>query len=462
MRTPILLFLLGIAVYAAFAGQRLKIHTPHNHFVYQAMAFLEGEAELVRPPPNQNDWASYDELQLKGKSAAQYGPAVKGFFTGRSGKPREFRTLKGEHIEIPHRDRGEKTVHHFVSFPPAPAVLMMPFAAAVAYGTNDVVFTVLFAALNGVLAFLLLQLLSRRGYTQRTERENVWLTILFVFGSNHLWSAVRGEVWFTALIVGVTFHLAYLLFALDARKPFWAGLMLAWAFASRASLVLAAGFFYWQLLRPASGERFERKDQLKRFVLFSAPPLVAGLLLLWFNQVRFHNPMEFGHTYLAGGRMPRIRDFGLFHPAFLKRNLHAAFTLTPRFIDKAPHFQISKHGMSLFLSTPALVFLFRPKRWHRVATPALVGLVLLFGLILLYQNTGWVQYGYRFSLDFLPYVLILLAVGAPKVGKLFQGLILVGVLVNAVGAAGFGRTMLGKYTADFGCPEPKLEAPKKR
>ncbi|MCA9543699.1 MAG: hypothetical protein KC613_04895, partial [Myxococcales bacterium] len=253
---------------------------------------------------------------------------------------------------------------------------------------------------------------------------------------------------------------AYLLFAVDARRPFLAGLMLAWAFATRASLVLAAAFFYWQLVAPASGERFERKEQLKRFLLFSAPPLVAGVLLLWFNHARFENPMEFGHTYLAGGRMPRIRDFGLFHPAFFKRNLHAAFTLTPRIIDKAPYLQISKHGMSLFLTTPALLMLFRPKRWHRILAPTLLCLAATFGLILMYQNTGWVQFGYRFSLDFLPYVLILMAVTAPPVGRAFQGLILVGVLVNAVGAGGFGRRLLNPYTAEFACPEPVLESKK--
>ena len=44
---------------------------------------------------------------------------------------------------IPRRDRGKSTTRNFVSFPPGPAVLMMPFVAAVGYGANDVLFTII-------------------------------------------------------------------------------------------------------------------------------------------------------------------------------------------------------------------------------------------------------------------------------------------------------------------------------
>ena len=148
MRLPLVLFFTGLAVFAAFAGPRLKIHSQDNHFVYLADAFLHGTAELVRRPPHQNDWASYEALSLKGASAEKYGPVVKGFFTRRPGKPNEFQTLQRELLDIPHRDRGESERHTFVSFPPAPAVLMMPAVAVVGYGANDVIFTVLFAGLN--------------------------------------------------------------------------------------------------------------------------------------------------------------------------------------------------------------------------------------------------------------------------------------------------------------------------
>ena len=454
MRLSLVFFLVGLGVFSAFAGTRLKIHSADNHFVYQADAFLDGSAELTRKPPHKNDWASYEVMKLRGASAEAHGAEVKGFFTHRKGKPGEFRLLDGRDIKVPHRDRGERTKRYFVSFPPAPAVLMMPFVAAVGYGANDVIFTVFFAALNVMLAFLFLGRLRGLGHSTRSRSENVWLTILFGFGTAHLWCAVLGRVWFTALIVGVTFHLLYLLFALDTKRPFLAGVCLAVAFSTRASLVFAALFFYLQLLWPtdrtlSAGERW------RRFAWFSAPCLAVGVGLLLFNYVRFDNPVEFGHTYLAGGTLPRIRDYGLFNSYFVERNLSAAFTLLPKLTDTAPYFQLSKHGMSLFLTTPALVLLVWPKQVSRMAKILGFTALAVATPIFFYQNTGWEQFGYRFSLDFMPYLLALLALGGRRFGRVVKGLIIAGVLVNALGAATFQRGHSVKLYADFINAEPR-------
>ncbi|MCB0089142.1 MAG: hypothetical protein KDE54_14625 [Caldilineaceae bacterium] len=60
--------------------------------------------------------------------------------------------------------------------------------------------------------------------------------------------------------------------------------------------------------------------------------------------------------------------------------------------------------------------------------------VLLAIPLVLYYNTGWWQFGYRFSLDFMVPVMVLLAIGAGRrVSWLMQGLIIVGVAVNAWG-----------------------------
>ncbi len=453
MRTSVILFVVGLIVFSAFANRRLLIHSPDNHFVYLADSFLQGQLDLTRNPPHQNDWASYQELELKGASAEAHGPLVKGFFTRRKGKGNQFQTLSGALLEIPRRDRGQAKTRYFVSFPPGPAVLMLPWVAAVGYGANDVIFTVVFAGLNVVLIFAFLQLLTRLGHSLRTEKENLWLTALFAFGTAHLWCSVLGRVWFTALIVGVTFHLLYLYFAVDARRPLLAGAALAMAFATRASLVFAAVFFYWQLFLSEKGRALDSKERWRRFALFSAPCLAVGLLLLWYNAARFENPAEFGHTYLAGGTMPRIRDFGLMHFNFLDRNLHAALTLVPQIIDKPPYIQLSKHGMSLFLTTPALLLLFRPLRGHALSRSFAVAAGCVALPIAFYQNTGWEQFGFRFSLDFMPYLVGCLALGARPMTRWFRGLIIAGVLVNAIGAATFHRVggLYGHHIAD----EPK-------
>jgi hypothetical protein len=454
MRRYIALGVISLAIFAGFAGARLKIHTQDNHFVYLADAFLRGQVELTRTPHHGNDWANYERLHLKGESAKTHGQEVKGFFTRRKGKPNEFRTLKGANLTIPKKDRGHSQKHHFVSFPPGPAVLMVPFVAAVGYGTNDVLFTILFASLNAVLFFMLLLRFREAGYTDRDDKQLLWFTALFIFGSAHFWCAVMGRVWFTALIVGVTFHLLYLYFALDTRRPFLAGVCLAVAFSSRASLVFGAVFFYWQLISPRDPE-LDAKARWTKALVFSAPCLVIGLILLYYNYVRFENPLEFGHTYLAGGTLARIRDYGLFHPDFLNRNLTAAFTLTPRLTDAAPFFQLSKHGMSIFLTTPALIWLFWPRRTDAALRPMWIATACIGVPLLFYQNTGWEQFSYRFVLDVLPYLILLLIAGARPLTRSFKTLIIIGVLINALGAATFQRAGMGGLYGHHMSEEPR-------
>lgn len=454
-RLCLILFLSSLAVFAAFAGPRVLMHSADNHFVYLADAFLHGQAELTRKPHHQNDWASYEVLPLKGASAAAHGESVKGFFTRRAGKPNEFRLLDGTEIEIPTADRGEAERKYFVSFPPFPGVLMIPFVAVSGFGANDVLFTTIFAALNVMLVFLLLRRLASLGYSERTQTEDLWLTALLGFGSVHLWCSVLGQVWFTALIVGVTCNLLYISFALDARRPVLAGLALAAAFSTRTPLLFAAVFFVHQVFFPGTGVRPTRAEALRKLALFAAPCLVVGVLLLVYNYVRFDNPAEFGHTYLATGTIARIRDFGLFNLHFLSRNLSAAFTLLPSIDGEAPYLHLSKHGMSLLLSSPPLLWLLWPMRRHVLSRGLGLTALTIAVPIFFYQNTGWEQFGFRFSLDFMPYLVGLLALGGRPINRAFKTLIIVGILVNALGAVTFKRGGMDKLYNDYLCEEPK-------
>ena len=56
---------------------------------------------------------------------------------------------------------------------------------------------------------------------------------------------------------------------------------------------------------------------------------------------------------------------------------------------------------------------------------------------LLYQNSGWVQFGYRFSLDYTPMLICLWALGGHRLGRLAKTLIVIGIGVNLFGAITF-------------------------
>jgi hypothetical protein len=57
---------------------------------------------------------------------------------------------------------------------------------------------------------------------------------------------------------------------------------------------------------------------------------------------------------------------------------------------------------------------------------------------LLYQNTGYMQFGFRFSLDYTPYLLLLFAVGGWSLRhRAVLAAVGLGVLVNFWGAVAF-------------------------
>lgn len=409
------------------------------HFVYQANAWLEGSLALTRSPPHGNDWASYEQLRLRS------GEELRGVWLDAGA--RKFKTLDGRVFVI---DRGEldpkaNKKQYFMSFPPMPAVVMTPLAAVWGYGVDDVSVTIFFAALNVALMFVLLRRLSEGGLTGRGERDNLWLTLLFAAGTAHLWCAVLGQVWFTALIMGVSFTLLYMLASVEAKHPLLAGLCLACAFGTRTPLLFSAVFFAGFLLFP--GGEWRRSgwgEAVKKGLWFGLPCALVGLALLWHNEARFGSWGEFGHSYLAGGQIARIQKYGLFNYHFLSKNLSAALTLLPRLQVDAPFVLVSRHGMSLLLTTPAWLYLLRPLPRERVievawwrllwATVAVVAVPGFF-----YQNTGYEQFGYRFSLDYTPYLIALLAVGRQPLSGWFKALVLWGIGVNLFGAITFKR-----------------------
>jgi hypothetical protein len=455
---PLAIFVASTVVLSLISWERVKAPSQDTHFVYlantyntmlaapfseKAAARREGKVpfELDRDPHHRNDWASYHELTLRD------GEQFRGIWLDQQGSGR-FRLLgSNEAVQLERRqiDPSKTERRYFVSFPPGPAFLMMPLAAIWGYDVNDVLFTILFAALNVMLIFLILERLSKGGRSSRSRSDNLWLTALFGFGTVHFWLAVMGQVWFTALIVGSTFTLLYILFGMDARRPLLAGICFAMAFATRTPLLYTAIFFYAFVFFPGGKlRRSDWVDAAKKIAWFSLPCLIMGLSLLWMNYVRFESFSEFGHRYLAAGQIQRIQQYGLFNYQFVAKNLTAMFTLLPRFQDTYPYVQISTHGMSLLLTTPAFAYLLMQR--ERISIPDKFWWALLWVTVavcaipgVFYQNTGWEQAGFRFSLDYTPYLILLLAIGRRPLTWVFKLCVIAGVVVNGFAAITFKR-----------------------
>ncbi len=423
-----------------------------------------------------NDWASYRVLTLKG------GQTVRGVFPFKdTNGPRkhELWTLDGASMVVdvandlqkgcdPKRTyaRCDETVWQ-VSFPPFPAVVMLPLAAAFGYDVNDVWVTLLFAVASPLLLFFWLGRMRADGLAPLRDRDRVWWCLAFAFGTVAWYCGIRGQVWFTALTMGVTLHFAYLIAAWRARFPLLAGVILGVGVATRTPLLFSALFLPLEAFFPDGRWLGGRGREglaiaVRKVALFALPMAMAGAALAWYNWARWDNPLEFGHLYLLeGGRGP-TREHGLFSFFFLNNNLSAALTNMPRLVAHSPWLQVTRHGLGILVCSPMLLALLG-RRGHANAgvdatAPEATGdeadlvrrrdsvvrhlwvSVLAVAIpALLYQNDGWEQFGYRFALDFWPPLAGILALRLPKLDRRVRVLIVLAIVIQLFGAITFGR-----------------------
>jgi hypothetical protein len=152
----------------------------------------------------------------------------------------------------------------------------------------------------------------------------------------------------------------------------------------------------------------------------------------------------------------RILKWGLFGYHYLGKNLGIALTSLPWF---APHdgsglgapFKINEHGLAVWFTTPFYFWLLWPKsfreqpdrKWLYVI--AAIAAAVPAVLDLLYQNTGWRQFGYRFSNDYAVLLFVMLAVGGRPMRWMFGIAAAWSIMWNSFGAATFDKSPYDRF-----------------
>lgn len=432
LRMPALVFGVTALVYVITLGSRATSPSPDNHYVHLAASMLEGQLGVIgNTPPGTNDWACYDtEMQ---------GPCPPNRWSFPASERERYRW--------------------YVSFPPLPAVVIMPLVAIGGLGVYDRLFWGILAGLAPALLYVFLRFLRETNRSTRKPWEDVALCLLYAFGTVYYFTAVQGTVWFAAHVVACALLALYLLFAIDARKPVLAGLMLGLCFLTRPTMMGLGVFFLIEALRvarPADAPGppedalvwkriwlWLRAVKPRPFALafgkFCAPILLIGVIAMWMNEARFEDPFEFGHRYLQIRWTPRIEKWGLFNYHYFGKNLAVFVAALPWLTAAEPFVKISRHGLALWFTTPSLFAAFWPKKVD-VLTIALWAAVIPVAIWnLAYQNSGWVQFGYRFALDYLMLVIVLIALNGRRFGPGFWLLMAFAIAVNTFGAITFDR-----------------------
>jgi hypothetical protein len=432
-----LIALLGAMAYLLSNTARIN---PYNHFVWQAEAFLDGRAAIRWPVSGAN-----------GNSVL--------------------------HDVMPILDRPG---FGLVPFPPLPAVLLMPFVAIFGVAAEQDVIASILGGINVGLAWLMVSRLTPRRAAQ------ILATLFFAFGTVHWYAAMLGSTWFFAHVVASTFLLLAITLALDADRAqrvrrrldrlrseavgwrgfidplqFAAGVVFGLAALARLPVIFGAPFF----LFVGGGGSYRR-----RAVSAGIGASIPVLLLLAYNIASTGQFLHPAYDYLYEREFtprPELvhRDWMIEDPRYIPQNSLIMLGMPPDtpllsdgrctdpgdpdyrpppaglgilFDRDCPLLKPNPLGMSLLLTSPAylLALPLLAVNWRRrlvLGAALAVGAIALFNLM--HFSQGWVQFGYRFSNDFAPFALVLVARAIAWLGvrPLTVGLVGASILINAWG-----------------------------
>jgi len=325
----------------------------------------------------------------------------------------------------------------YVPFPPTATVVVLPFVAIFGQ-TFDTGLTSAIAGAVGV--WLMWGLLLQLGLNRRTA---FFLTGTWAIGSEVFWASAVGGTHLFPETLAATLLIAVLRLARARRAPILAGLLLGAAVGCRLPVVFAlplvVGLYVGlptRLGRPSS-------DQLARATSIGLGMLGPALGMAAYNVIRFGSPLEFGYGLIMSRDGQSVLSepwytHGIISPLYIPRGLFAMFGRQWDFVDDFPWLHPTWAGQAVTFTTPMLGWLVRARVRDPLVAYALgsAGLILLIDLM--HGETGYAQFGYRFVVDALPILwLVIATVFRPGLGR---GAVVAGIA--GIGAFAYGMTAI--------------------
>lgn len=332
---------------------------------------------------------------------------------------------------------------YYVSFPPFPSYIMLPFAYVFGLNTPDNLIT-LVVTLIGTLYATRISL-----YYSVSKRYAVLLPVMLYGASAVLQITLDSGVWFFAQNFSFTLTLMSLYYMLQNCKG-RAMFFLCCAVGCRPLQICVLPFVLIYLLIKSDGKnilyKFVNLIFKKAYVYIPATILALSYMIL--NYVRFGNVFEFGHNYLPEFTSS---EYGQFDVSYITENFGNLFvmpSLSDGLILEIPKF----NGMNIFISFPVLIFfvyLFVKKpiqnKKLQISTIFIFLTTCLQILVFLSHKTlGGYHYGNRYIADVLPLIFLgicmLLENSEDKFDfdtLLFDILVVLGLVFNTVGIVVF-------------------------
>jgi hypothetical protein len=320
---------------------------------------------------------------------------------------------------------------YYVPFAPFPAVAFMPLVAALGPMRADQLEPLINALLAASGVGMCWWLLGRIGVPRLIDR--VWLVILFGFSTQILWVTTRGGVWHTGHLIATILTLACLIELWGKRRAWLIGLLGGFAFLTRAPLAFAMPFYAFMLMEPSSRQlaadvaggyiaRARTAIPWRSWTLLTLGFLPSLLAFFLYNQVRFDTPFESGYALATLPEwLEAQRAKGLFGLVHVPMNIDYFLLHLAIPISEPPFFKPDGFGMSVLITSPGLLFALRAD-WRQRRTWWMAGATIAVLIpTLLYYGGGWLQYGYRYFLDSVPFVMALCGLAAVHRGQVGIG-----------------------------------------
>lgn len=292
---------------------------------------------------------------------------------------------------------------YFVSFPPIPSVILLPFCLFFEQVPDYFVTTVI-GIIGAVYAYKMVYAVS----SNKGGRSIFW-ALFVTIGSNFLHIGYNGDVWYIAQVCAFTFTMMAFYYAAtpNIRHGWLPVFLLALAVGCRPMQILYFPLIVLLLWRKIKTNEGTLKQAVRQYSWWVIPPLAVGLFLMILNYARFDNPFEFGHNYLP--EFATQNEHGQFHISYLAENLKNMFRL-PEIEGKRLVFP-TFNGVALWLVSPIfLVFVLYfikgiRKNWKQPELWLVLILAFLHMVLLCLHRTlgGW-QFGNRYTVDLLPAV----------------------------------------------------------
>ena len=336
----------------------------------------------------------------------------------------------------------------YVPFAPFPAIALMPLVAMIGPVTADQLEPGINALLAGASVGLCWWLLERVGVKRTSDR--LWLTALFGFSTQILWVTTRGGVWHTGQLIATILTFVCLVELFGGRRAWVVGLAAGAAFLTRAPLAFAIPIYALWLASPGERSRAtvgaaevggyvaraRAAIPWRAWIEFAAAVAPSLVFFFAYNLIRFGSPLESGYALATlPDWLDRQREIGLFSIRHIPMNIDYFLLHLPAFMPTWPFLRPDGLGMSVLITSPGLLFALRAD-WRRpVAWLLAAATILVLIPTLLYYGGGWLQYGYRYFLDSVPFVMALCGLAAEHRGGIGRGwkvLIVVGISVMAI------------------------------